>query len=158
MQWTEEQQARVREWASEGAGLSEIQTRLAEEFDLRLSYMDVRLMVLELDVAIREKRGAEPKTPPAEEPDGAPDDLDAADDDPLPRDGDGVRVEVSRLAQPGFALNGDVTFSDGVSAQWGITARGELSLAAADPAYRPSQEDVQAFQIRLRELLGSQGL
>ncbi len=157
MQWTEEQQARVREWAAEGAGLSEIQTRLAEEFELRLSYMDVRMMVLELGVTIREKRGSEPKPKPADTA-GEADDPDGEDDEPLPLDGGGVRVEVSRLAQPGFALNGDVTFSDGVTAQWGITARGELSLAAADPAYRPSADDVQAFQMRLRELISGQGL
>ncbi len=161
MQWTEEQQARVREWAAEGYGLSEIQTRLAEEFDLRLSYMDVRLMILELGVTIREKRAAPPKpqapeTPDAVDPEAGNGEGDADLDPPADHDG-GVQVEVSRLAQPGFALNGDVTFSDGVKAQWGITARGELSLAAADPAYRPSAEDIQSFQLRLRDLLGGQG-
>lgn len=170
MQLTEPQQASVRQWAAQGAGLSEIQNRLAEEFGLRLSYMDVRLLVLELDVALREKRAAEPARTPAatgaeeagaeefdaaENAGGALDDAEAADaGDAAPGEvSGGVRVEISRLAQPGFAINGDVTFSDGVTAQWGITNRGELSLAAADPAYRPSGEDLQDFQRKLHRLI-----
>ena len=163
MQLTETQQASVRQWAAQGAGLSEIQNRLAEEFGLRLSFMDVRLLMLELDVVLREKRAAPPEKKPAEdvEDDGIEeedladeDSGDAVDSAPGDLPG-GVSVEISRLAQPGLVLNGDVTFSDGVKAQWGITSRGELSLVAADPAYRPSREDLQDFQRKLHRLVSA---
>ncbi len=168
MQLTETQQNSVRQWAAAGATLAEIQTRLTEEFAIRMSFMDVRLLILDLEVSIREKRSAEAAKPKAAEPDpeaegpsGGED--EAMDEEELPPEeavappGGGVQVEVSRLAQPGFALNGDVTFSDGAKAQWGITSRGELSLSAADPAYRPSPGDIRDFQMKLRNLVSRQG-
>jgi hypothetical protein len=179
MQLTDPQKDSVRQWAAAGASLSEIQTRLADELGLRMSFMDVRLLVLDLQVAIREKRSAEPPKPqapvtadkPAEDDTPAGDDLDEEElspeelaeldalekAEPAPAAKGGVTVEVSRLAQPGLALTGDVTFSDGVKAHWGITNRGELSLSAPDPAYRPTPEDVRDFQVKLRSLLSRQG-
>jgi len=176
MELTDTQKTSVRQWAAEGASLSEIQTRLDSEFSIRMSFMEVRLLVLDLEVSIREKRPPAPPKP--EEPetpahDAADDetenvyDADADDmgDDAYPEDtdadapkGGGVQVELSRLAQPGFALNGDVTFSDGTKAQWGITSRGELSLSAVDATYRPSPEDVRDFQVKLRALISGQGM
>lgn len=174
MQLTEAQNDSVRQWAAAGASLSEIQNRLADELGVRMSFMDVRLLVLDLQVTIREKRPSEPpKAPPPEPPaDGEPTGDDLSDDElspeelaeldkaeaaPEPPAKGGVTVEVSRLAQPGFALTGDVTFSDGTKAQWGITNRGELSLAAPDPTYRPTPEDVRDFQVKLRAILSRQG-
>jgi hypothetical protein len=55
MNLTEEQKTIVSEWAANGAGLSEIQTRLADEFGIRLSYMDTRFLVLDLGAAIKDK-------------------------------------------------------------------------------------------------------
>ena len=48
MNLDETQRQRVTAWILQGAKLSEIQTRLAEEFGLRLTYMEVRLLVDDL--------------------------------------------------------------------------------------------------------------
>src|ERR1700690_52878 len=45
MNLDEAQRQRVTAWILEGAKLSEIQSRLAAEFSLRLTYMEVRLLV-----------------------------------------------------------------------------------------------------------------
>ena len=42
MNLDEAQRQRVTAWIAEGAKLSEIQTRLAAEFNLKLTYMEVR--------------------------------------------------------------------------------------------------------------------
>lgn len=175
MQLTDPQKDSVRQWAAEGASLSQIQTRLTEEFGFRLSFMDVRLLVLDLEVSIREKkRPADvPKVMPPEPAavdDAAAEDLadeelspeelaelEKEDAPDAPKATGGVTVDVSRLARPGFALTGDVTFSDGVKAQWGVTNRGELSLSGADPAYRPTPEDVRDFQVKLRNAVSRGG-
>lgn len=156
MQLTEEHKNSVRQWAAEGEGLSEIQNRLFETFGLRLSFMDVRLLVLDLQVDIREKNPPKPKPQPA---DKDADDFDDLEADAPDASGGGVTVEVNRLTQPGFMITGDVTFSDGVTAQWGVTSMGELSLAAPDnPGYRPTPEDTAEFQLKLRQALKRQGM
>ena len=165
MQLTDIQKDRVRQWAAEGDSLSKIQDRLMSEFDIRMSYIDVRLLVLELQVAIQEKakpkeivppaspapsaQGASPMSPNA----GMEEDVeDESPMDAMPAGG-GVNVSVSRITKPGFAYCGDVTFSDGTKAEWGITSHGELALTGGPAVYRPSPEDVRAFQMELRNQL-----
>lgn len=60
MQLTPEQEALVRAWAAEGATLSDIQTRLADECGLRLSYLDTRFLLLDLKVDLVEKTKKDP--------------------------------------------------------------------------------------------------
>jgi len=60
MQLTPQQEALVRAWAAEGATLSDIQTRLADECGLRLSYLDTRFLLLDLKVDLVEKTKKDP--------------------------------------------------------------------------------------------------
>lgn len=152
MNLTEEQQNTVRDWAAAGAGLSEIQTRLAAELDIHISYMETRFLMLDLNAKIKDKE--EPKKKP-EEPAEKVYDLDE-EAGAEPEVG-GVSVEINKIAHPGFALTGTVVFSDGVKADWGITQDGRFSLDAEKPGYRPSNDDLKTFQLKLRELCSSQG-
>ncbi len=70
MQLTPEQEALVRAWAAEGATLSDIQTRLADECGVRLSYLDTRFLLLDLKVDLVEKTKKEP--PPRNLESGGP--------------------------------------------------------------------------------------
>ena len=65
MQLTPEQEALVRAWAADGATLSDIQTRLADECGVRLSYLDTRFLLLDLKVDLVEKTKKEPPPPAA---------------------------------------------------------------------------------------------
>ena len=56
----ESQKDKVRQWAAEGAGLSEIQRRIKEEFGISMTYMDVRFMMLDLHADVKDK--PEPKS------------------------------------------------------------------------------------------------
>ena len=99
MQLTPEQEGLVRAWAAEGASLSDIQTRLADECGLHLSYLETRFLLLDLKVDLVEKTkkeppprdlAAAPAAPAGGAGEGAPDRWDdAAEDDygavpPLP--------------------------------------------------------------------------
>lgn len=159
MELTNEQKKIVAQWVSEGLGLSDIQKRLTSDFGLKPTFMDVRFMVLDLGLAVKDKatKVEKPKAPPAAEAD----DGDAALDEPdaLPGQGIGgaVSVEVDRIMKPGSLVSGTVKFSDGVSATWMLDEMGRLGLGASKPGYKPSQQDIQAFQIELKKVLERQG-
>jgi hypothetical protein len=54
-------------------------------------------------------------------------------------------------------FSGDVTFSDGVKARWMIDQIGRFGLDPEKPGYRPSDADLQAFQLQLRSELQRHG-
>lgn len=157
MNLTQEQQDAVRRWAAEGASLSQIQSRLAEEYSVRLSYMETRFLVIDLQAQLQDKPEPKAEKPKANVLDGesaVPGDSNYDDANAVPGD---VSVEISALARPGFALTGTVVFSDGVKADWGLTVDGRFALDPEKPGYRPSGEDLRKFQMKLRDMMSSQG-
>ena len=64
MQLTAQQEALVRAWAAEGASLSDIQTRLADECGVKLSYLDTRFLLIDLKVDLAEKPEKKPVADP----------------------------------------------------------------------------------------------
>ena len=55
MNLSPEQQELVRAWAAQGDSISDIQTKLASECGVHLSYMDTRFLLLDLSVTLAEK-------------------------------------------------------------------------------------------------------
>ena len=151
MQLTPEQEAKVRAWAAEGASLSDIQTRLADECGVRLSYLETRFLLLDLKVDLVEKPKKSPPPPdlPASGGAGVPpaDDYGAAP--PLPGEPGGSGAEPPPYADDPYGE------PEGAGVpEWGIDNYGRLALAFPDnKGYRPSAADQQAFMQKLRELL-----
>ncbi|HEY2574112.1 MAG TPA: hypothetical protein VGH65_08585 [Verrucomicrobiaceae bacterium] len=155
---TEEQKQAVRNWAAEGASLNQIQDRLKQEFELALTYLDIRLLVAELGVKIQEKPKEEPaKMPAAASPPKQAADEDFADEaaefEPAPPPaGPGapkVTVTVDAIAIPGMLASGKTTFSDGKSAAWYLDELGRLGMKATEPGYKPPPSDIPVFQREL---------
>lgn len=144
MSLTEEQKSAVAAWIREGASLSEVQKRLETELDVRMTYMDLRFLVDDLDLEIRSE-GPKFDEPKVEEVDSA---------GPAGK----VSVSLDKVTRPDALVSGQVTFSDGVSAQWFLDQMGRLSLNAKQPGYKPSQEDLQDFQNELRRAVESSGM
>ncbi len=178
MQLTDDQKQQVAGWVGTGAGLAEIQKKLSEDFGLTLTYMDVRFLVLDLGLAVKDKVvKAKPVAAaviaPAHGGATAEDDFaDAGADvggdlapglasdaapDLAPGAAGGVRVELDRLMKPGSVVSGTVTFGDGVTAAWSLDQLGRLALNPPKPGYSPTPEDVQAFQAELRRALERRG-
>ena len=145
MQLTDEQKAKVAAWIADGVKLSDIQTRLASECDLRMTYMDVRLLVD--DLKLMPKDPPAPVVPvPAEVPAETP-------AEPAPASGGGVTLTVDTLARPGTMVSGSVTFSDGKNAAWYLDQTGRMGVVPEEQGYRPPEGDVEKFQASLdREL------
>ncbi|MEI6655265.1 MAG: hypothetical protein WCP45_10885 [Verrucomicrobiota bacterium] len=142
-QLTPEQKQALVQWASEGATMPDLQRRLKEEFDLGITYMDTRLLVLDLGLELQEA----PK--PVEIK------VDAA---PPPVATGSVSVTMDHLALPGTMVSGKVSFSDGETGVWVIDQSGRPGLDPDTAGYRPTQEDLAEFQTQLRALIQGSGL
>ena len=71
--------------------------------------------------------------------------------------GGGVSVKVANVARPGALVSGNVTFSDGNSAEWSLDQTGRLGLSPKQPGYKPSPADLEAFQLELQDALQKLG-
>jgi len=153
MNLDEGQRKKVAEWIAAGAKLSEIQTRLASELNLKLTYMEVRLLVD--DLKLTPKDPEPPKvTPPPPEPAKPP----AGKKAPEPStSAGGVSVTTDQLARPGAVVSGKVTFGDGQLADWYLDQTGRLGVIPKQQGYKPSAADVQQFQVALQSELARMG-
>jgi len=151
---TPEQITKVSAWVAEGATLSQIQERLSTQLEVSMTYMDVRFLVDDLNLALVEKE--EPKQPEVAAAEEAPAEA-AAPAAPTAQGAGAVTVEVDTIAQPHAMVSGNVTFSDGQKADWHIDHQGRPGLTARVPGYRPTQEDIVEFQPKLDGALRQAG-
>ena len=159
MELTDVQKEAVKQWVGEGCSLSEIQKRLAKEYALTLTYMDVRFLVIDLGLQVKEqaaRASVAANLGPPSAPGAAAEALAGSALAPGPAKG-GVTVELDRITRPGAVVSGSVTFSDGATARWVLDQTGRLGLEASRPGYRPSEQDVQAFQEVLSRTLQEHG-
>ena len=161
MKLDDTQKQRVSEWIEQGHKLSEIQDKLDKEFGIRMTYMEVRFLIDDLGVKLKDKEvppppapatppaqpGAVPK-PGAQTPLGEPDKTGP---------GGGVSVSVDQVTRPGALVSGKVTFTDGKSADWYLDQMGRLGLAPKEQGYKPSEDDLMEFQVQLQNELARQG-
>jgi hypothetical protein len=148
---TPEQITKVSAWVAEGATLSQIQERLSSQLGVAMTYMDVRFLVDDLNLALVEKE--EPKKPEEPAAEAAPAEAAA----PAAQGAGVVTVEVDTIAQPHAMVSGHVTFSDGEKADWYIDHQGRPGMAARTPGYRPTPQDITDFQVKLDAALRQAG-
>ena len=176
-----EQKQAVVSWVAAGDNLSAVQKKLSEQFQLSLTYRDVRFLVDDLDLALKDPApkvdtSDVSKTQPAPAsaagqakgkpgPDGAASledaqpDEDDVDINPAAPDAGGVTVTVDKLNLiPGAVASGTVTFSDGVTGKWIVDNQGRPGFTEiSQPGYRPSPSDGQAFMQALTLQLQQRG-
>jgi len=186
MSLTPEQKQAVATWVAAGDNLSTVQQKLTAQFKISLTYRDVRFLVDDLNLELKDPApkvdasdvSKAPPTRPApagakqgqmqeevgqapegmDEDDLPPDDLPpAAGDQPAAPDTGRFSLDMDRLVRPGFMASGNVTFSDGVTGKWALDQMGRLALETAQKGYQPSPADVQAFQRELQQQLQRQG-
>jgi hypothetical protein len=177
---TPEQISKVSAWVAEGATLSQIQERLSTQLEVPMTYMDVRFLVDDLNLTLKDpapKADASDvtKAPPAPAPAAAQnlpaDEADSADaeapeaplgDDATPAAPAGpssVTVVIDAVTLiPGAIAGGTVTFSDGVTGKWIIDQQYRPGFTEiSQPGYRPSPADAQAFMQELGRAMQTRG-
>jgi hypothetical protein len=160
---TPEQHTAVASWAAEGATLNDIQRKLKQEFEVNLTYLDARLLMMDLEVKIKDKpKPVEPV--PTAAPVAAQPSAPGGDEEPTFTPGNvhgaaASNVKISLDAQPlqGTMVSGSVLFSDGKSALWYIDDSGRLGLKGDEPSYQPPAADVPIFQQELDRVLMEAG-
>jgi hypothetical protein len=160
MELTDAQKAAITQWIQEGRSLADVQRSLREDFEISITYMDVRFLVDDLDIAVFEEEPEAPELSEAPEVESGEDTTNEPTEAELVDDvsNGAVTVDVDAIPRPGSLVNGTVVFSDGVSLGWQLSAAGQLGLIPGDdPEYRPSPEDVQSFQSQLEEVLRKKG-
>ena len=175
---SEEQQAAIRQWAADGAGLDEIHTRIRDEFELRLTFMDARFLVADLEIEFEEDEPEpEPEPEPTPEPEPEPaavppaeeavpehtipaeevedllNEAGAGEAPPMPN----VSVVISDIAAPGTVASGTVDFGNGETGVWTIDEMGRLGLNPTNAEFQPSEIEVMAFQTELQRVVQSRG-
>ncbi len=156
MNLTEDQRQRVTAWILQGAKLADIQNRLMSEFTIKMTYMEVRLLVDDLKLTPKDPEPPKAATPPPEAPKPAAEKKSPLTAEPGPAPG-GVSVSVDQIARPGAVVSGKVTFSDGQTAEWHLDQAGRLAVVPKQQGYKPSAADVQQFQAALQNELMRMG-
>ena len=175
MKLSQEQKGQLAAWVSEGEGLSGIQARLQNDLGINMTFMEVRFMIDDLELELQEKQ-AEPEPTDAQARTSSTaateildenatipfsqvaDELEAPRDVMSPKIGGDVSVSVDKLQRPGVVVSGNVTFSDGISAEWQIDQIGQLRLIPRQEGYQPSTEDIEKFQDALQQQLQKRGV
>ena len=176
MTLTPEQTQAVAEWVAAGDNLSAIQKKLIERFKLSLTYMDVRFLVDDLNLNLKDKApkadpNADLKAGPAKapaEPAAGPEGDGQGDGEELPPEAfdepalggsSSVTVAVDKVTlHPGAVASGTVTFSDGVTGKWIVDNYGRPGFTEISRKdYRPSPADAQAFMQELGAALQQRG-
>ncbi len=160
MKLDDTQRQTVAKWIADGAKLSEIQSRLASEFGIKLTYMEARFLVDDLKLTPKDPEPPKtPEPPPAANPAAvAPDAATApAGATATPAAGGKVSVIVDQITRPGAIVSGKVTFSDGQSADWYLDQTGRLGVVPKQQGYKPSAADVQDFQLALQQEVAKLG-
>jgi hypothetical protein len=139
-QLSEEQKATIHQWAEDGATMADIQRLINETWEIRITYMDTRFLILDLGITLKQELKEEPKK---EEP------ADATLDENFRS----VQVDRDAIVIPGMLYSGKVVFSDGARAMWYVDETGRLGLDPDTPDYHPTPEDIAVFQNELKKLL-----
>ncbi len=181
MSLTPEQKQTVASWVAGGDNLSAVQKKLSEHFKISLTYRDVRFLVDDLDLALKDaapkvdasdvtktqpraqaQTAASSADAPAPGPEGTEEDLEELPEDGLdaPAGGDNVSLSVDKVTLiPGALASGTVTFSDGVTGKWVVDQYGRPGFTeVSQPGYRPSAGDAQAFMQELSRTLQQRGM
>lgn len=154
MTLTEEQTAAVRQWVADGASLSEVQQRLRADFGLHPTFFDVRMLVMDLGVQVKD-RVAQVNADDVTKAKLPPKPTDSAE--PPPATG-AVAVTVDTIQTiPGALVSGSAVFSDGVKARWYFDQMGRFAFEPELPGYHPTPEDSRTFQQTLQRELSTRG-
>jgi hypothetical protein len=165
MTLTPEQKTSVSEWIAAGDNLYAVQKKLAEHFKVSMTYMDVRFLVDDLNLQLKDpapkadasdvSKGNQAK--PAPEKPGAADKAKETLGPGADEEGEaaappsGVSVAVDKVSlNPNAMASGTMTFPDGVTGRWIVDLQGRPGIVeVSKPGYRPSPADAQAFMQEL---------
>lgn len=155
MEISQEQSKQLKKWAEEGLSLAIIQRKLSENWNLQLTYMEMRFLLDDLDIQLKEEESDDSKKQEAEG------DQISEEQDALMGNQGQVSVALDKIVRPGALMSGSVTFSDGKKATWQLDSLGRLGIvpsAELGANYSPPEKDLVHFQKAIQTELQKSGL
>ena len=143
---------------NKGVSLSDIQKQLQSEHQVRMTFLDLRMLASEIESVDWSKQKADVAAKKAEEKAAEEakkkEEAKALGDEDEPAEGLGKTVvEVSKLTRPGAIANGSVKFASGAKADWIIDQYGRLGLDK--PVGEPTKDDIKEFQAELQKIISA---
>ena len=137
----------VAENLNEGLTLNEIHKLLSEKHSVKMTFMELRLLsseIEDMDWSQFDPKKDEPEenTEDSAEVQEVSGDVEA-----------GTQIEMNKIQPPGAMMSGSVVFLSGVKGKWYIDQYGALGLDLDDESQQPTEEDMQDFQMTLRNKL-----
>ncbi|MEM6915765.1 MAG: hypothetical protein AAF491_04280 [Verrucomicrobiota bacterium] len=155
---TDDQIATIRNWADQGEELSDIQKKLADEMEVRITYLETRFLLEDLKIELKpiEEPKPEPEEGIAEE--AIPEPEESHTEEPSPADEEEVSVTIDQVLRPGALISGQAMFAGGKSMAWWLDQMGQLGVDPSDPDFRPSEAQLRTFQIKLQQTIQQSGM
>lgn len=152
MNLSSEQKDQLKSWLDKGLSLAEVYKKVTDEWNLHMTYMELRFLIDDLGLNF---------TAPKATTSAVDADAKEAHHPQHPEEPElmhsNVSVSVDKVVRPGALASGSVTFSDGVKAAWQLDQMGRIGLIPSKDGYKPSQEDIQDFQVALQDAMHKSG-
>ena len=179
---TKERDEYIASQLNAGVSLSDVQTKLAQEYGVKMTYFELRMLAMGLAVDWEKQDKPKPAATPApvvaapQEAAADDDDMAAADDfnaddaadteaeptddddneepddDEAATDGE-TKIVLDETPHPGAALSGTAVFASGASGKWALSRNGRLGFEPDEGSKEPDENDWQLFQAELQKTL-----
>ena len=183
---TKERDEYIASQLNAGVSLSDVQTKLAQEYGVKMTYFELRMLAMGLAVDWEKQDKPKPAAAPApvvaaapqgavaaddgtdtandafdaeaDEPEAEPadDEEEEADDEEAAADGE-TKIVLDETPHPGAALSGTAIFASGASGKWALSRNGRLGFEPDEGSAEPDENDWQLFQAELQKTLQSLG-
>ena len=179
---TKERDEYIASQLNAGVSLSDVQTKLAQEYGVKMTYFELRMLAMGLAVDWEKQDKPKPAATPApvvaapQEAAADDDDIAAADDfnaddaedtEAEPTDNDDneepdddeaaaegeTKIVLDETPHPGAALSGTAVFASGASGKWALSRNGRLGFEPDEGSKEPDENDWQLFQAELQKTL-----
>lgn len=153
-----EQISHIQAWADEGDGLPEIQKKLRDEFEMRVTYLETRFLLEDLKIELKPAPVAEPEAVPEETESAAEGEDELSSEDSADGGTASAKVTIDALLRPNAIISGKVDFGGGHVTSWWLDQMGRLGMDPIASGFRPSEAQALAFQDELRAVIQKSGL
>ena len=181
---TKERDEYIASQLNAGVSLSDVQTKLAQEYGVKMTYFELRMLAMGLAVDWEKQDKPKPAATPApvvaapqkaaadDDDMAVADDFNADDaddteaeptddddneepgDDEAAADGE-TKIVLDETPHPGAALSGTAVFASGASGKWALSRNGRLGFEPDEGSKEPDENDWQLFQAELQKTLQS---
>ncbi len=174
---TKERDEYIASQLNAGVSLSDVQTKLAQEYGVKMTYFELRMLAMGLAVDWEKQDKPKPAATPApvvaaSPQEAATDDVADANDafeadaenvepeadeeeaaeDEEAADGE-TKIVLDETPHPGAALSGTAVFASGASGKWALSRNGRLGFEPDEGSAEPDENDWQLFQAELQKTL-----